>query len=91
MRSAQDSGATHTPNAALHLHYADMERQEAQRLMSDHDNERAAMQLRRAEADANLALALSREASVAQAAQAAGDPSTPMPSPAANVPTRGSP
>lgn len=73
IRAADESGAKNTPNAALHLHYAEQQRVEAQRLMRKGDNEQAAMQFRRAEADANLALALAHEAEARHAAQNATD------------------
>ncbi len=75
IRSAQDTGASGTPAAALELHYAELERVEAQSLINNHHNGRAAMQLRRAEADANLAIALTREAAAAHALVATTDPS----------------
>ena len=73
IRAAREGGANGTPNAALHLHYAELAKVEAQRLATDGDGAGAAMQFRRAEADANLALALTREATAQRAAQGATD------------------
>lgn len=73
MRAAREGGAANTPSAALHLHYAELEKAEAQRLATDGNGDSAVLQFRRAEADANLALALSREADALHTAQAASD------------------
>ena len=81
IRAAQESGAANTPNAALHLHYAELAKVEAQRLASNGDNDRAVMQFRRAEADANLALALRREAEAQHGAQTATETLRATPTP----------
>ena len=73
IRAAQEAGAQGTPNAALHLHYAELAKVEAQRLIAVGEYDRAVMQFRRAEADANLALALRREAEAQHAAQVANE------------------
>ncbi len=73
IRSARESGATNTPGAALHLHYAELAQVEAARLARAGDGAPAAMQYRRAEADANLALALGREAEAQRNIQGAND------------------
>jgi hypothetical protein len=85
IRSAQETGANSTPPAALELHYAELERTEAQRLLNEHDNASAALQLRRAEADANLAIALTREAAATHALVVLNDPSAPVVPPASTI------
>lgn len=77
IRVAQETGASNTPEAALHLHYAQRERVEAQSLINAGESKRAALALQRAEADANLATALSRRA---DAAAHAVEPALPTPS-----------
>lgn len=69
IRAAQVTGVANAPDAALYLHYAELERGEAQRFMSNGDNDRAIGQFRRAEADANLAIALSRAATAERSEQ----------------------
>jgi len=66
IRSAREVGAEHLPAAALHLRLAQEQYASAQRLIAKGENERADWKLQRAQADAELALALSRE-NVAQA------------------------
>jgi hypothetical protein len=62
IRAANEVGTDESPRAALHLKYARDQYALAQQLVEKEENERAAMLLRRAEADADLALSLSREA-----------------------------
>lgn len=62
IRSASEVGATGDPNAALHLKLATDNFDEADRLMRQDDNERANLMLMRAEADAELAIVLTRAA-----------------------------
>lgn len=71
IRAAGESGAKQVPDAALHLHYAEQQRTEGQRLLNAGDNEQAAMQFRRAEADANLAVALAHQSAAQDTAQGA--------------------
>ncbi|MBS2019464.1 MAG: DUF4398 domain-containing protein [Deltaproteobacteria bacterium] len=59
-RSAQEMGAANNPQAALHLRLAEEQLTTAKALIKDGENERADSVLRRAEADANLALDLAR-------------------------------
>ena len=59
-RSAQEMGAANNPQAALHLRLAEEQLSTAKALIKDGENERADSVLRRAEADANLALDLAR-------------------------------
>jgi len=62
-RSAREVGAESAPQAALHLKLADEAIAKAKSLIKDGDNERAEYVLVRAKADAELALALAKEAS----------------------------
>jgi len=59
--AAEAVGAQSYPKAALHLKMAKHQVGTADRLMADGDNEEADLVLQRAEADAELALALARE------------------------------
>ena len=71
IRAAEEVGATKVPRASLHLQLAKEEAEHAKELSAAGDKERAASLLLRAEADADLAVALSREsAEKAEAAQA---------------------
>ena len=63
--AAREIGAHNVPSAALYLHYAELQRGEAQRLAAAGELDSANLRFLRAEADANLSLALTRE-SVAQ-------------------------
>lgn len=71
IRSAGEVGAEHNPNAALYLQYSREEFAQAQDLSRRGEGERAERVLLRAQADAELALALSREVSSRNAAQQA--------------------
>jgi hypothetical protein len=62
VRLADTLGAQHVPAAALHLHLARQSLEQASHLMQNGDNHRATYVLMRAEADAELAQALAREA-----------------------------
>lgn len=62
IRQAEEAGAEAVPDAAQHLHWAREQALEAQRLLERNERDKAALFLRRAEADAELALALAREA-----------------------------
>jgi Domain of unknown function (DUF4398) len=73
VRGAEVGGANNNPQAALMLKHAKDGLAKAKALIADGDNEHADWVLRRAEADANLALYLSREASAKAQAQAALD------------------
>jgi hypothetical protein len=61
IRAAEEVGATHVPRAALHLQLAKEQSDRANSLIKEHDNDQAEMLLQRAEADAELAVALARE------------------------------
>jgi hypothetical protein len=69
VRSAQEVGAERVPSAALHLKVANDELEQARKLIADGDNKRAEYILLRAEADADAALNLAREAQVRTDAQ----------------------
>ena len=62
IRGAEEVGAKNVPQAALHLKLAQEQREKALAMIKDGDNEGADRMLMRAEADAELAVALSREA-----------------------------
>ncbi|MEO7096969.1 MAG: DUF4398 domain-containing protein [Polyangiales bacterium] len=62
IRGAQEAGAQGVPQANLHLKLAQEERDKAMGLIKDEENEKAEYLLMRAEADAELANSLAREA-----------------------------
>lgn len=68
VRAAQEVGATHVPRAELHLSLAQEQVEKARRFMEKDENERADLTLRRAGADAELAVSLAREAAARDAA-----------------------
>lgn len=61
VKGAEVGGAAENPKAALYLKYAKEQIELAQKQIADNDNETAARTLDRAQADAELALALSKE------------------------------
>lgn len=61
IRAAEEVGAPKVPRAALHLQLAKEELGNAQALANKDENEKAESMLLRAQADAELAVALSRE------------------------------
>lgn len=61
IRAAEEVGAGGVPLASFHLQLAKEELARAQRLAEDGDDDKAASMLLRAEADAELAILLSRE------------------------------
>lgn len=61
IRAAEEVGAEETPKSSLHLKYARDQYEEAQQLAEEGREKRASWVLERAEADAELALALARE------------------------------
>lgn len=74
LRVAQEVNATGHPQAALHLKLAQEQLEQAKQMMADSNNKRAEFVLMRAEADAELAESLAKEAtSKAQAQQAQED------------------
>jgi hypothetical protein len=62
VKGAEVGGATENPKAALHVKLAKDQIELAQKQISDGDNEEALRTLNRAQADAELALALAKEA-----------------------------
>ncbi len=61
IRAAEEVGAAGVPQASLYLQLAREGLERAQKLAKDGESDRAASMLGRAEADAELAVALSRE------------------------------
>ena len=61
IRGAEVAGAEDTPKAKLHLKMAKDHLANAEQLISEEEYDDAALVLRRAEADAELAIALSKE------------------------------
>lgn len=62
IRQAEEAGAQQVPDAAQHLQWAREQTNQARRLLEKNQRDQAALYLQRAEADAQLALALAREA-----------------------------
>ena len=73
VRAAQETGSRNVPQAALHLKLAEEQLESAKLLIRDSDNRRAEYVLMRAQADAELAIALSRAATSTAKAGAATD------------------
>lgn len=71
LRGASEVGASDVPRAALHLRLAEEQIDKAKRYVQDGYNQRAELALRRAQADAELALMLAREQHALEKAQAA--------------------
>ena len=61
VKGAEVGGANEDPKAQLHLKLANEQIEKAKKLIDDGDNEEAARTLDRAQADAELALALAKE------------------------------
>jgi hypothetical protein len=59
---AEVAGASSEPKAALHLKLAKEQLAKAEKLIADGDNEEAAREIDRAQADADLAFSLAKEA-----------------------------
>jgi Domain of unknown function (DUF4398) len=66
VRAAQELGAQNVPKAELHLRLAKEEVVAARKLAENGDEDLGKMQLERAKADAELAVALSRQATAQQ-------------------------
>lgn len=82
LRAAKEVGAKDVPKAQLHAQLAQEQLDQANKLIDDGDNERADMVLLRAQSDAELAVALAREANSqkrAETAEAALSPSPATP------------
>ncbi|HLV21702.1 MAG TPA: DUF4398 domain-containing protein [Polyangiaceae bacterium] len=71
VRAAEEVGAQNVPRAALHLKMARDQVATAEQLIADNEGEMAYWVLQRAEADAELAMALAREVSYRQEAMEA--------------------
>ena len=69
IRGAEVAGAEDTPKAKLHLKMAKDHLANAEQLISEEEYDDAALVLRRAEADANLAIALAKEAQARERAE----------------------
>lgn len=70
-RSAKELGADNTPKAQLELKLATEQIDQAKKLMADGDNKRADLILQRANADAELAVMLAKEANAKAEAEKA--------------------
>jgi hypothetical protein len=82
VRAAQEVGAQNEPRAQLHLRLATEELAAARKFAANGDDDLGAQQLDRAKADAELAVALSREATAEQELHAAGGGVVSNPDPA---------
>jgi len=71
IRGATEVGAVSVPQAALHLRLAQEQTVHARALIKDGETERAELVLMRAQADAELALALAKEDTSRKDAEAA--------------------
>ena len=71
IRAAEELQAVDTPSAQLRLQYAQDQYKEGQKLIAAGDNERADRVLARAEADAELAVAITKQVRSEKAAIAA--------------------
>jgi hypothetical protein len=74
-RSANELGAQNNPKAQLHLKFAEEQLKQAKAAMADDDNRTADSLLIRAKADAELAIALTRQESAQTEASKAVDQS----------------
>ncbi len=73
IRAAEEVGAAHNPEAALHLELAKEQFEHARKLTSADERPASTRLLLRARADADLSLALTRESAAKLEAQAALD------------------
>ncbi|MGD8858921.1 MAG: DUF4398 domain-containing protein [Myxococcales bacterium] len=71
IRAAAEVGASNVPRAALHLKLAEEQTEKAERLIQDGYNQRAELTLKRAQADAELAIAIAKEAETLEEARKA--------------------
>lgn len=69
IRAAEEVGGTRDPQAELHLKLAREQLQKAKALMEEDENEAAMRLLQRAEADAELSLALAKKRTAQTAAE----------------------
>lgn len=83
VRGAEEAGARDVPEAALHMKLAEEQIEQAKKLMEDDDNQRAEDLALRAYQDAELAVALAREAQakkrISEFAQASSGGEQPPP------------
>jgi hypothetical protein len=79
VRAAKEVGANDVPKAQLHAQLAEEQVQQANSLIEEGENERADQVLQRAQADAEMAVALAREAEMQREAQAAETSLGPTP------------
>ena len=70
LRAASEVGAGEVPRASLHLKLSQEQIDEAKQLMADGRNEQADLALRRAQADAELAIMVAKEQKTLAEAQA---------------------
>lgn len=71
IRAAEEVGAKNYPTAELHLKFAKDQVEKARGLIADDENEEAKLVLQRAQSDAELAIAITKESAIrAQAEQA---------------------
>lgn len=73
IRAAEEVGADRVPQAALHLQLAKEQSDRAKKLIDAGDRDEAALLLTRAEADANLSVALARSTQAQHEAQVQRD------------------
>lgn len=85
IRAAKEVGGSSVPQAELHLKLAQEQVDLARKLSADGENERAAHVLLRAKADADLALALARDAQAKQSLEAANSKLKSVTTPASNT------
>lgn len=72
-RAANELGGQQNPKAQLHLKLAEEQIQQAKDAMAEDENEQASSLLTRAKADAELAVALTRQEEAERAAKTAAD------------------
>lgn len=73
IRGASEAGARDVPAATLHLRLAEEQRQAGLAAVANGDNERGRLLLARSEADAELAIALARQAAAEREASRADE------------------
>jgi len=73
MRAAEEMGAAKVPEAALELKLAHDQTEQAKQLLKNGEKDRADLLLLRAQADAELALALAKEGPLVADAKNASD------------------
>lgn len=73
IRTASEVGAERVPDASLYLRFAQEEQEQGRSFIAAGENEKAAVAFHRASADAELAIALARQAGARNEAKAAAD------------------